>query len=215
MTSDRRTARRSRAAADRLRAGELVAFPTETVYGLGADARNADAVGRIFEAKGRPADHPVIVHVADTATARAMGASDSTAGARARRRVLAGAADADRAARERTCPTPSPAARQRRPARAVASGRARASRANSADGIAAPSANRFGHVSPTTARARRRRSGRCGATDPRRRRVRRSASKARSSRSRRRRRCCCDPGGIGVEAHRRACSGNGPRTGGS
>jgi L-threonylcarbamoyladenylate synthase len=45
--------------------GELVAFPTETVYGLGADARNPDAVRRIFAAKGRPADHPVIVHVAD------------------------------------------------------------------------------------------------------------------------------------------------------
>ncbi|MEP6658119.1 MAG: L-threonylcarbamoyladenylate synthase [Betaproteobacteria bacterium] len=48
-----------------LRAGALVAFPTETVYGLGADARNADAVHAIFEAKGRPADHPVIVHLAD------------------------------------------------------------------------------------------------------------------------------------------------------
>ncbi|MEO8506878.1 MAG: L-threonylcarbamoyladenylate synthase, partial [Betaproteobacteria bacterium] len=49
----------------RLRAGELVAFPTETVYGLGADAGNADAVRAIFAAKGRPADHPVIVHLAD------------------------------------------------------------------------------------------------------------------------------------------------------
>lgn len=48
----------------RLRAGELVAFPTETVYGLGADARNASAVARIFELKGRPADHPLIVHLA-------------------------------------------------------------------------------------------------------------------------------------------------------
>ncbi|MDT8450660.1 MAG: L-threonylcarbamoyladenylate synthase [Wenzhouxiangellaceae bacterium] len=50
-------------AAKLLRAGELVAFPTETVYGLGADASNPDAVARIFEAKGRPADHPVIVHL--------------------------------------------------------------------------------------------------------------------------------------------------------
>ena len=50
-------------AVERLRAGELVAFPTETVYGLGADAANPDAVRRIFEAKGRPADHPVIVHL--------------------------------------------------------------------------------------------------------------------------------------------------------
>ena len=48
-----------------LRAGKLVAFPTETVYGLGADAGNPAAVRRIFEAKGRPAAHPVIVHLAD------------------------------------------------------------------------------------------------------------------------------------------------------
>ncbi len=48
-----------------LKAGALVAFPTETVYGLGADARNVDAVHAIFAAKGRPADHPVIVHLAD------------------------------------------------------------------------------------------------------------------------------------------------------
>lgn len=47
-----------------LQAGELVAFPTETVYGLGADAANAEAVARIFAAKGRPADHPLIVHLA-------------------------------------------------------------------------------------------------------------------------------------------------------
>jgi len=46
-----------------IRSGELVAFPTETVYGLGADALNADAVKRIFEAKGRPGDNPLIVHI--------------------------------------------------------------------------------------------------------------------------------------------------------
>lgn len=51
------------AAAARLDEGRLVAFPTETVYGLGADATNDDAVARIFEAKGRPSDHPLIVHV--------------------------------------------------------------------------------------------------------------------------------------------------------
>ena len=50
-----------------LRRGGLVAFPTETVYGLGADARNADAVHRIYAAKGRPVDHPVIVHLAAAA----------------------------------------------------------------------------------------------------------------------------------------------------
>jgi len=52
-------------AAGILRAGGLVAFPTETVYGLGADASNPAAVKKIFAAKGRPADHPVIVHIAD------------------------------------------------------------------------------------------------------------------------------------------------------
>jgi L-threonylcarbamoyladenylate synthase len=52
-------------AAALLRAGELVAFPTETVYGLGADAANPDAIARIFAAKGRPADHPLIVHLPD------------------------------------------------------------------------------------------------------------------------------------------------------
>lgn len=50
-----------------LRAGGLVAFPTETVYGLGADAANADAVRKVFAAKGRPHDHPLIVHIASTA----------------------------------------------------------------------------------------------------------------------------------------------------
>jgi L-threonylcarbamoyladenylate synthase len=53
-------------AAAQLKAGELVAFPTETVYGLGADASNTDAVRKVFVAKGRPADHPLIVHIADT-----------------------------------------------------------------------------------------------------------------------------------------------------
>ena len=52
-------------AAQTLLSGHLVAFPTETVYGLGADATNAEAVARIYEAKGRPSDHPLIVHVAD------------------------------------------------------------------------------------------------------------------------------------------------------
>ena len=52
-------------AAQLLRQGELVALPTETVYGLGADALNPDAVAKIFAAKGRPSDHPLIVHLAD------------------------------------------------------------------------------------------------------------------------------------------------------
>ena len=52
-------------AAEKLRAGGLVAFPTETVYGLGADATNPEAVARIYQVKGRPHDHPVIVHLSD------------------------------------------------------------------------------------------------------------------------------------------------------
>ncbi len=61
------------AAAHALRAGELVAFPTETVYGLGADATNGQAVARIFEAKGRPRFNPLIVHVPSLAHAEKLG----------------------------------------------------------------------------------------------------------------------------------------------
>ena len=50
-------------AAQALKDGHLVAFPTETVYGLGADSQSAEAVAKIYKAKGRPADHPLIVHV--------------------------------------------------------------------------------------------------------------------------------------------------------
>jgi L-threonylcarbamoyladenylate synthase len=57
------TADTIRAAALALKAGHLVAFPTETVYGLGADARNPEAIKRIYEVKGRPTDHPLIVHI--------------------------------------------------------------------------------------------------------------------------------------------------------
>lgn len=60
-------------AADILRAGGLVAFPTETVYGLGADATNGTAVARIYEAKGRPQFNPLIVHVPSIETARTLG----------------------------------------------------------------------------------------------------------------------------------------------
>ncbi len=75
----RPTAAGIRRAADYLRRGRLVAFPTETVYGLGADATNADAVGRVFQAKNRPAGHPLIIHAADAAAAFAVGAEDPAA----------------------------------------------------------------------------------------------------------------------------------------
>jgi L-threonylcarbamoyladenylate synthase len=66
-------------AAGLLRTGELVAFPTETVYGLGGDARSDIAVARIFEAKGRPRFNPLIVHVPDIAAARALAVFDDRA----------------------------------------------------------------------------------------------------------------------------------------
>jgi L-threonylcarbamoyladenylate synthase len=67
------------AAAEALRQGKLVAFPTETVYGLGADATNDRAVAEVYAAKGRPAFNPLITHVADTAHALALGAFNEAA----------------------------------------------------------------------------------------------------------------------------------------
>ncbi|MFN9266999.1 MAG: L-threonylcarbamoyladenylate synthase [Acidobacteriota bacterium] len=69
-------------AAALLRAGRLVSFPTETVYGLGANALDAAAVRRIYEAKGRPATSPLIVHVADVAMAKGVAAEWPEAAAR-------------------------------------------------------------------------------------------------------------------------------------
>ena len=62
-----------------LAAGGLVAFPTETVYGLGADATNGQAVARLYEAKGRPAFNPLITHVTDLAAAQALARFDADA----------------------------------------------------------------------------------------------------------------------------------------
>src|SRR4029079_17750778 len=62
-----------------LREGGLVAFPTETVYGLGADAGNAAAIARLYEAKGRPAFNPLIAHVADLGAARRIALFDGQA----------------------------------------------------------------------------------------------------------------------------------------
>src|ERR1700689_5402270 len=62
-----------------LAAGGLVAFPTETVYGLGADATNGEAVARLYEAKGRPAFNPLIAHVADRAAAQMLATFDADA----------------------------------------------------------------------------------------------------------------------------------------
>lgn len=79
------SARGLRAAVALLHAGDLVAFPTETVYGLGADARRDGAVAAIYAAKGRPAFNPLIVHVAGLAAAEALASIDEPAGDAARR----------------------------------------------------------------------------------------------------------------------------------
>ena len=143
-------------AAANLLAGNLVAFPTETVYGLGADACNAAAVARIYSVKGRPADHPLIVHVASM---DALGdwAADVPGYAIAlardlwpgpmtlimKRSELAG--DFVTGGQETVG--------VRVPDHAVALGLLLAFAQIGGKGIAAPSANRFGNVSPTTAQA--------------------------------------------------------------
>jgi L-threonylcarbamoyladenylate synthase len=133
-----------------LDSGGLVAFPTETVYGLGADAANPTAVRRIFEAKGRPADHPVIVHVAEAVDLGAWA------------RVVPGAA---RKLAQAFWPGPLTLIVERAPAvsDAVTGGQAtvgvrvpshpvaQALLRAFGRGIAGPSANRFGRISPTTA----------------------------------------------------------------
>lgn len=140
-------------AARLLEQGKLVAFPTETVYGLGADAYNPDAVAAIFAAKGRPSNHPVIVHVARDAD---LGRWASHVPAEALRLIVA------------FWPGPLTLILPRATSvlAAVAGGQdsiglrcpshplARALLAEfrgGQGGVAAPSANRFGHVSPTTA----------------------------------------------------------------
>lgn len=133
-----------------LRAGKLVAFPTETVYGLGADARSRAAVARSFEAKGRPADHPLIVHLADAGQVDAWARS---------------VPDSARLLLERFAPGPLTLILRKRDdvPDAVTGGQptiglrvpdhpiAHALLEMFDGGIAAPSANRFGSVSPTTA----------------------------------------------------------------
>jgi L-threonylcarbamoyladenylate synthase len=134
-----------------IRAGELVAFPTETVYGLGGDATSEIAVARIFEAKGRPRFNPLIVHVPGLAEAEALAVFDARA----------------RMAAERFWPGPLSLVLPRRAdsglsllasagldtvaLRAPAHSIARALLRAAGRPIAAPSANRSGRVSPTTA----------------------------------------------------------------
>jgi L-threonylcarbamoyladenylate synthase len=139
-----------RRAVDHLHAGELVGMPTETVYGLAADALNVEAVGRIFAAKGRPADHPLIVHLPDAShLARWARAIPVEAIALANAfwpgpltmilKRLEGVPDAVTGGQDTVG--------LRVPDHPVALALLRAFDS----GIAAPSANRFGRISPTTA----------------------------------------------------------------
>ena len=143
-------------AAQLLKAGGLVAIPTETVYGLGADATNKDAVARIYNVKGRPADHPLIVHIhsmqslgdwADEIPSYAISlARDFWPGPMTlvlKRSLLA----------EDFVTGGQPTVGLRVPDHVIALALLSAFAKISGKGIAAPSANRFGHVSPTTAQA--------------------------------------------------------------
>jgi L-threonylcarbamoyladenylate synthase len=143
-------------AAANLLAGGLVAFPTETVYGLGADACNADAVGRIYSVKGRPADHPLIVHVAsmdglgdwaDDVPGYAISlARDFWPGPMTLVVKRSGLAGDFVTGGQDTVGV-------RVPDHPVALGLLEAFARAGGKGVAAPSANRFGNVSPTTAQA--------------------------------------------------------------
>jgi L-threonylcarbamoyladenylate synthase len=142
------------AAADIIKAGGLVAFPTETVYGLGADASSDAAVAKIFTAKGRPADHPLIVHVAHAAAAEQFAASMPDFARKLcaafwpgpltiivpRRAGVATASAGGQNSIGLRCP-----------AHPMALEFLQACAAQGVLGVAAPSANKFGKVSPTTA----------------------------------------------------------------
>ncbi len=143
-------------AAAHLKAGDLVAFPTETVYGLGADASNEKAVSRIYSVKGRPNDHPLIVHIASMdlmgdwvsevpeyaiALARSFWPGPMTL--ILKRSDLAG--DFITGGQDTVG--------VRVPDHVVALALLEAFERSGGKGVAAPSANRFGHVSPTTAAA--------------------------------------------------------------
>src|SRR6516225_271724 len=138
-------------AARALAAGSLVAFPTETVYGLGADATNGAAVARVYEAKGRPSFNPLIAHVAATAAARALARFPLAAQRLASAfwpgpltLVLPKLAD---------CPVSelATAGLDTIAVRVPSHPLARAILTAFGRAVVAPSANRFGHVSPTTA----------------------------------------------------------------
>jgi L-threonylcarbamoyladenylate synthase len=141
-------------AARRIRAGELVAFPTETVYGLGADASSDAAVAKIFEAKGRPADHPLIVHVLDAAQVANYASSVPPFAARLMQAFWPGPLTVILPRKEGVASAAAGGQNSiglRCPSHPVALDFLKACHELGVSGVAGPSANRFGRVSPTTA----------------------------------------------------------------
>lgn len=147
-------------AAELIRSGELLGLPTETVYGLAADASNAEAVAKIFMAKGRPADHPLIVHVLDAASVAHFASSVPDFAARLMAAFWPGPLTVILPRQEQVAAAAAGGQNSiglRSPSHPVAQALLRACLASTgADtrqvwGIAAPSANKFGRVSPTTA----------------------------------------------------------------
>ena len=140
-------------AARALKAGEVVAFPTETVYGLGADARNAEAVAAIYRIKGRPPNHPLIVHLSGSSRALEWAQWSPQAQRLAEAfwpgpltLILPRLADAPSYA----CGGQDSIG-LRCPSHPIAQALLEAFEALGGNGVAAPSANRFGRVSPTSA----------------------------------------------------------------
>jgi L-threonylcarbamoyladenylate synthase len=143
-------------AAHTIAAGDLVAFPTETVYGLGADAGSDPAVAKIFAAKGRPSDHPLIVHVADMWALPLFAAEVPEFALRLIKAFWPGPLTIILPRREGVATAAAgghPTIGLRCPAHPVAHALLRtcAQLQPPVRGIAAPSANKFGRVSPTTA----------------------------------------------------------------
>ncbi|MEW5966139.1 MAG: L-threonylcarbamoyladenylate synthase [Pseudomonadota bacterium] len=139
------------AAAATLRRGEVVAFPTETVYGLGADARNADAVRKVYALKGRPADHPLIVHVTGREAVGQWAAAMPEAARVLMARFWPGPLTLVLPARDevsRVVTGGQDSVALRAPRHPVAQALLHAF----GGGLAAPSANPFGRVSPTEAK---------------------------------------------------------------
>ncbi len=140
-------------AARQLEAGQLVAFPTETVYGLGADAENPTAVANIYAAKGRPANHPVIVHLAPEADISYWAKNIPAVAHQLIKAFWPGPLTLILKRADHIPDAVSGGQDSiglRCPSHPVAQTLLRAFK-NGKGGVAAPSANKFGHVSPTTA----------------------------------------------------------------